>query len=114
MFPNVRAEPLSRFAIHLLLRKTVQRALCRCYSLKRKRISPHVIRHGTAMALLQAGVDIAVIALWLGQESIETTNAYVHANLAMKEKALEKIMPMDTLFRRFHASDSLLAFLESL
>jgi integrase/recombinase XerD len=49
-----------------------------------------VIRHGTAMALLQSGVDIAVIALWLGHESIETTNAYVHANLAMKEKALER------------------------
>ena len=73
-----------------------------------------MIRHGTAMALLQSGVDIAVIALWLGHESIETTNAYVHANLAMKEKALEKVMPMDTPFRRFHASDSVLAFLESI
>jgi integrase/recombinase XerD len=114
VFPNMRGEPLSRFAINLLLRKTVQRAICRCPRLKRKRISPHVIRHGTAMALLQSGVDIAVIALWLGHESIETTNAYVHANLAMKEKALEKVMSMDTPFRRFHASDSLLAFLESL
>jgi len=113
-FPNVRGEPLSRFAIHLLLRKAVQRAACRCPSLKRKRVSPHVIRHGTAMALLQSGVDIAVIALWLGHESIETTNAYVHADLTMKEKALKKVMPMDTPFRRFHASDSLLAFLESL
>ena len=90
------------------------RATCGCPSLKGKRVSPHVIRHGTAMALLQSGVDIAVIALWLGHESIETTNAYVHANLAMKEKALEKVMPMDTPFRRFRASDSLLAFLESL
>jgi Phage integrase family len=69
-----------------------------------------VIRHGTAMALLQGGVDVAEIALWLGHESIETTNAYVHANLAMKEKALEKVMPMDTPFRRFHASDRLLRF----
>lgn len=113
-FPNVRGEPLSRFAIHLLLRKAVHQAVCRCPSLMRKRVSPHVIRHGTAMALLQAGVDIAVIALWLGHESIETTNVYVHANLAMKEKALEKVMPIDTPYRRFHASDSLLAFLESL
>ena len=96
VFPNVRGESLSRFAIHLLLHKAVQRATCGCPSLKRKRVSPHVIRHGTAMALLQSGVDIAVIALWLGHESIETTNAYVHANLAMKEKALEKVMPMDT------------------
>jgi integrase/recombinase XerD len=66
------------------------------------------------MALLQSGVDIAVIALWLGHESIETTNAYVHANLAMKEKALAKVQPMDTSFRRFHADDRLLAFLESI
>lgn len=73
-----------------------------------------MVRHGTAMALLQSGVDIAVIALWLGHESIETTNVYVHANLAMKEKALGKVLPMDTPFRRFHADDRLLAFLESI
>jgi integrase/recombinase XerD len=66
------------------------------------------------MALLQSGVDIAVIALWLGHESIETTNVYVHANLAMKEKALEKVQPIGMPFRRFRANDSLLAFLESL
>jgi integrase/recombinase XerD len=68
----------------------------------------------TAMALLQSGVDIAVIALWLGHESIETTNAYLHANLAMKEKALAKVLPVGTPFRRFQANDTLLAFLESL
>lgn len=113
-FPNVRGEPLSRFAINLLLCKAVREAASRCPSLKRKRVSPHVVRHGTAMALLQSGVDIAVIALWLGHESIETTNVYVHANLAMKEKALKKIPPMGTPFRRFRADDRLLAFLESL
>jgi integrase/recombinase XerD len=85
-----------------------------CPSLTSKRVSPHVIRHGTAMALLQAGVDIAVIGVWLGHESIETTNVYVHANLAMKEKALAKTQPMDTPFRRFRPDDHLLAFLESL
>ena len=73
-----------------------------------------MIRHGTAIALLQAGVDLAVIAAWLGRESIETTNVYVHANLAMKEKALAKIQPMDTPIRRFRPDDRLLAFLESL
>jgi site-specific recombinase XerD len=73
-FPNVRRAPLTRFAIHLLLRKAVQVASTRCPSLNGKRVSPHVIRHGTAMALLQAGVDLAVIAVWLGHESIETTN----------------------------------------
>jgi integrase/recombinase XerD len=113
-FPNVRRAPLTRFAIHLLLRKAVQAASTHCPSLKGKRVSPHVIRHGTAMALLQAGVDIAVIAVWLGHESIETTNVYVHANLTMKEKALAKIQPMDTPFRRFRPDDRLLAFLEAL
>jgi integrase/recombinase XerD len=113
-FPNVRGEPLSRFAIHLLLRKAAHQAAFHSVSLKRKRVSPHTVRHGTAMALLESGVDIAVIALWLGHESIETTNVYVHANLAMKEKALEKVQPMDTPFRRFHADDRLLAFLESI
>lgn len=114
VFPNVRGGPLSRFAIHRLLRKAAQRGVCRCPSLRRKRVSPHVIRHGTAMALLQAGGDLAVIALWLGHESIETTNAYVHANLAMKEKALGMVLPMDTPFWRFHADDRLLAHLDSL
>ena len=113
-FPNIRRAPLTRFAIHLLLRKAVRAASTRCPSLMSKRVSPHVIRHGTAMALLQAGVDIAVIAVWLGHESIETTNVYVHANLAMKEAALAKIQPMDTPFRRFRPDDRLLAFLESL
>jgi integrase/recombinase XerD len=113
-FPSTRGEPLTRFAIHLLLRKAVERASSRCTTLKKKRVSPHVVRHGTAMALLQSGVDIAVIALWLGHESIETTNVYVHANLAMKEKALAKVAPIGRRFRRFRANDHLLAFLESL
>jgi len=95
-FPRVRRAPLTRFAVHLLLRKAVQAASMRCPSLTGKRVSPHVIRHGTAMSLLQAGVDPAVIAVWLGHESFETANVYVHANLAMKEKALAKTQPMDT------------------
>jgi site-specific recombinase XerD len=113
-FPGLRHAPLTRFAIHLLLRKAVQAASARCPSLRTKRVSPHVIRHGTAMALLQAGVDIAVIAMWLGHDSLETTNVYVHANLAMKEQALAKIQPVDTRFRRFRPDDQLLAFLETL
>lgn len=113
-FPSIRGEPITRFAIHLLLRKAVKRATLHCASLTKKRISPHVIRHGTAMALLQSGVDVAVIALWLGHESIETTNAYLHASLAMKEKALAKMEPMGTKLRRFRANDKLLAFLEAI
>jgi hypothetical protein len=65
MHSRAHGEPLARFAIHLLLRKAVERAFSGCTTLKRKRVSPHVVRHGTAMALLQSGVDIAVIALWL-------------------------------------------------
>ena len=113
-FPGIRGEPLSRFAIHLLLHKIVEHARSRCPSLAKKRISPHIVRHSTAMALLQSGVDIAVIALWLGHESIETTNKYLHADLSIKEKALAKLQPMGGKFRRFQADDTLLAFLATL
>ena len=113
-FPSIRGEPLTRFAIHLLLRKTVEQAQTSCPSLKNKRISPHVLRHSTAMALLQSGVDIAVIALWLGHESIETTNEYLHANMAIKEKALATLQPVGKKFRRFKADDTLLDFLANL
>jgi|ERR1700679_1491155 integrase/recombinase XerD len=70
--------------------------------------------HSTAMALLQYGVDIAVIALWLGHESIETTNEYLHANMAIKEKALATLQPVGKKFRRFIAGDTLLEFLATL
>src|SRR5258708_45078 len=113
-FPSIRGELLTRFAIHLLLRKAVDRASARSASLKKKRVSPHIVRHGTAMALLQSGVDIAVIALWLGHESIETTHAYLDTNLAMKETALAKVAPIGTRFPRFRANHRFLGFLESL
>jgi integrase/recombinase XerD len=113
-FPSIRGEPLTRFAIHLLLRKVVEQAHAACPSLKNKRISPHVLRHSTAMALLQSGVDIAVIALWLGHESIETTNEYLHANMAIKEKALATLQPVGKKFRRFKPDDTLLEFLANL
>ena len=77
-------------------------------------MSPHVLRHTTAMHLLQAGVDVAVIALWLGHESIETTHVYVEADLATKERALEKTAPITTKPGRFRPTDKLLAFLEAL
>jgi len=114
IFPGIRSEPLSRFAVRLLLQKAVADATVRCASLKKKRISPHTIRHGTAMALLDAGVDISVIALWLGHESIETTNGYLHTSIALKEKALAKVTPSGSAFKRFRPDDSLLAFLASL
>jgi integrase/recombinase XerD len=113
-FPSARGTPLSRDGVDYLLKQTVQRAAVACPSLATKSISPHVIRHTTAMHLLQAGVDIATIALWLGHESIDTTHMYLQADLAMKEKALEKLDPIEGKWQRFHADDPLLAFLASL
>jgi site-specific recombinase XerD len=113
-FPTRQGEPITRFAIHLLLRKAAAKAAGKCPSLSKKSVSPHHLRHGTAMALLESGVDIAVIALWLGHESIETTNVYLHSNLAMKEKALGKLGPVGQVFRRFKPDDALMAFLNRL
>jgi integrase/recombinase XerD len=76
-FPSARGNPLSRDGVDYLLKQAVQRALPTCPSLATEPITPHVIRHSTALHLLQAGVDIATIALWLGHESIETTHVYL-------------------------------------
>jgi integrase/recombinase XerD len=80
----------------------------------KKRVSPHVLRHSTAMELLQAGVDRSVIALWLGHESVESTEIYLEANLALKEKILEKTRPLDAKAGRYRADDKLLNFLKNL
>jgi len=85
-----------------------------CPDLATRQISPHVIRHTTAMHLLQAGVDISVIALWLGHESPATTHQYVEADLAMKERALARLQEPETKLRRYRAPDSLIDFLRTL
>jgi integrase/recombinase XerD len=113
-FPNARGKPMSRHGVDYLLKQAIQRAKDRCPSLTTKTISPHVVRHTTAMHLLQAGVDIATIALWLGHESIETTHMYLEADLAMKEQALGKLDPIESEWKRFQADDPLLEFLSSL
>lgn len=114
LFPNARGGFLSRDGVEYLLAKHVAEARKKCSSLKKKRISPHVLRHTAAMELLQNGVDLSVIALWLGHESLETTQVYLQADLAMKEKALAKTKPTNVKPGRYRPDDQLLAFLKNL
>jgi site-specific recombinase XerD len=114
LFPNARGKPLSRDGVQYLLAKHAESARQRCPSLKSKRVSPHVLRHSTAMDLLQHGVDRSVIALWLGHESMDTTQIYLHANLELKEQALAKTEPFNGHSRRYRPPDRLMAFLQSL
>ena len=113
-FPNTRRRPLSRDGVAHLLQRATHKAVTECPSLRTKKVTPHVLRHTTALHLLQAGVDIAVIALWLGHESIETTHIYLEIDLAHKEQALHKLAPVEGPMARFTAPDPLLAFLSSL
>ena len=114
VFPTLRGGHLSSDAVQWLLAKHVTAAAERCTSLRRKRVSPHVLRHTCAMNLLQGGVDPAVIALWLGHESVQTTQMYLHADLALKERALARTAPPNTRPGRYRPPDALLAFLEAL
>jgi len=114
-FPSARGLALSRDSVDHLLRRAVAAATAGCPSLDAKKVSPHVLRHSTAMHLFQVGVDIAVIALWLGHESLETTHVYVEADLATKERALDKMAPMPPgTPARYRPDDKLLAFLAAL
>jgi site-specific recombinase XerD len=114
VFPNRHGKPLTRSGVEYRLRLAVKRASEQLPTLRNRRISPHTMRHTTAMHLLQSGVDITVIALWLGHESPATTHMYVEADLAMKEKALKKIQDPSLQNVRYQAKDSVLAFLDSL
>jgi len=114
VFPSRRRTRLSTDAVGRLLAKHVESAARTCATLRRKHVTPHVLRHTTAVHLLEAGVDRAIIALWLGHEGVETTQMYLDADLAMKERALARTAPPHVGRQRFRPKDSLLAFLESL
>ncbi len=114
LFPNAQGKPFSRDGIEYMLSKHVATARAKCPTMKSKRVSPHVLRHSTAMQLLEHGVDRSVIALWLGHESMETTQMYLHGNLELKAKALAKTQPFKGQLRRYRPTDQLLAFLQSL
>jgi site-specific recombinase XerD len=114
LFPNARGAILSRDGVEYLLSKHVTTAAKKCPSLKSKRVSPHVLRHTAAMDLLQNGVDRSVIALWLGHETPNTVQVYLHADIKMKEQALAKTSPLNARSRRYRPDDKLLAFLKSL
>jgi integrase/recombinase XerD len=114
LFPTSRGRTISRDAVAVLVAKHTRAAAERCLTLHTKSVSPHVLRHTAAMNLLHAGVDSTVIALWLGHESIEATQIYIHADMAIKERALARAAPPNTRPGRFRPPDALLAFLESL
>jgi site-specific recombinase XerD len=113
-FPNARGNKMARDGVEYLLRQAVRKATEKCPGLASRRVSAHVIRHTCGTHLLQAGVDITVIALWLGHESIETTHIYVEADLATKERALQKVTKVEGNVPRFRADDALMAFLKKL
>jgi len=114
LFPTSRGKPLSRDAVALLVSRHAKVAEERCPTLKSKSVSPHVLRHSAAMTLLRAGVEATVLALWLGHESVETTQVYIHADLTIKERALARTAPLDAPPGRYRPPDALLAFLEGL
>jgi len=114
LFPSVRGGQLSADSVQYLVAKYAGVAGRTCPSLANKSVSPHVLRHTTAMELLQAGVDRTLIALWLGHESVETTQIYLDADLAIKEDVLSKTTPINTKAGRYQPDDDLLAFLKGL
>jgi integrase/recombinase XerD len=114
LFPNRAGGRLSTDSVADLLAKHVASATQRCHTLTSKIVSPHVLRHTCAMELLHSGVDLATIALWLGHATTKATGVYMHADLALKERALARTAPPTIGRRRYRPTDALLAFLEGL
>jgi integrase/recombinase XerD len=107
---------LTRSGVRYRIDCIVKKAASTCQSLKNKSVTPHVFRHSTAMSLLQSGIDISTIAIWLGHESIETTHKYMVADIKLKERALNKLHEPESngTGKRYHATDDILQFLNSL
>ena len=114
LLPNRNGQAMSRSNVAQRLNLAVARAAAKEPGILKKAVSPHTLRHTTAMHLLQSGVPFNVIALWLGHESMNTTHRYVEANLAMKERALARLEPPDTKMSKFRAPDVLMRFLQTL
>lgn len=114
LFATTTGRPLSRDAIERRVHLATTRAQAACPSLAAKQVTAHTLRHTAAMRLLHAGVDVTVIALWLGHEQIATTNIYLHADMTIKENAIAQITPQDATTGRYQPSDPILAFLTSL
>lgn len=114
LFPSSSGGRLSADAVQHALAKQVRTAQCGCPSLAKKRVTPHVLRHTAAMELLQAGVDRALIAIWLGHESLETTQIYLDADLQLKKTILDKMNPTRSKPARYRPDDQLLSYLKGL
>jgi integrase/recombinase XerD len=114
LFPARAGRRLSRDAVERLVAKHATAAAATCPSLGGKTVTPHTLRHSAAMALLHAGVDTSVIALWMGHEDPASTQIYLHADMTIKEKALARVQPPSTQPGRYRPPDSLLAFLDTL
>jgi site-specific recombinase XerD len=114
LFPSRYGTAMSRDALERRLDKHTATAAHTAPTLAEKKVSPHVLRHTAAVRLLEAGVDTTVIALWLGHESVATTQIYIHADLALKERALARTAPLGAKPGRYRPSDPVLDFLESL
>jgi site-specific recombinase XerD len=114
LFITRRGTPLSRDALERRIASYTAVAARSCPALLEKKVSPHVLRHSAAMRLLNAGVDTTVIALWMGHENVATTQIYIHADLALKERAIARTAPQDTPPGRYQPPDAVLAFLDGL
>jgi len=114
LFPTISGNALSRDAVEHRLALYASMASETCPSIRTKRVTSHTLRHTAAMRLLLSGVDVTVIALWLGHEQVSTTDIYLHADMSQKERAIARTTPVGTKPGRYHAPDAVLAFLESL